>query len=101
MKKRPEPRRDSGLVAQIKRFLVADHERSFTSGRGYTPQDHQSESFEGVRSCRKRYVFLDLVKVNLTCLELEFADCASGRTISVAWACRAKYKRVQECMLQL
>lgn len=28
-----------------------------------------------------------------------FADCATGRTLSVAWACRDKYKAVQECML--
>ena len=31
----------------------------------------------------------------------EFADCAAGRTISVAWACKDKYKAVQECMTQL
>jgi len=30
----------------------------------------------------------------------EFADCASGRTLSVAWACRGKYKAVQDCMYQ-
>ncbi|KAI0068400.1 hypothetical protein BV25DRAFT_1818811 [Artomyces pyxidatus] len=30
----------------------------------------------------------------------EFADCASGRTVSVAWACREKYKAVQDCMYQ-
>ncbi|KAG0708990.1 hypothetical protein DFH29DRAFT_794373 [Suillus ampliporus] len=30
----------------------------------------------------------------------EFADCATGRTLSVAWACRGKYKALQECMLQ-
>ncbi|KAL0951032.1 hypothetical protein HGRIS_007772 [Hohenbuehelia grisea] len=30
----------------------------------------------------------------------DFADCATGRTISVAWACREKLKRVQECMIQ-
>ncbi|CAL1696124.1 unnamed protein product [Somion occarium] len=29
-----------------------------------------------------------------------FAECSSGRTLSVAWACRDKYKLVQECMLQ-
>jgi len=29
-----------------------------------------------------------------------FADCATGRTITVAWACRQKYKAVQDCMLQ-
>ena len=32
---------------------------------------------------------------------LEFADCAHGRTLSVAWACRDKYKAVQDCMLSL
>ncbi|KAH9835697.1 cytochrome c oxidase biogenesis protein Cmc1 like-domain-containing protein [Rhodofomes roseus] len=30
----------------------------------------------------------------------EFADCATGRTFSVAWACREKYKDVQDCMYQ-
>ncbi|KAI0274606.1 hypothetical protein BC834DRAFT_814539 [Gloeopeniophorella convolvens] len=30
-----------------------------------------------------------------------FADCAAGRTISVAWACREKYKAIQDCMYQL
>ncbi|TFK41037.1 hypothetical protein BDQ12DRAFT_626195 [Crucibulum laeve] len=30
----------------------------------------------------------------------DFADCASSRTISVAWACRDKLKLVQECMVQ-
>lgn len=34
-------------------------------------------------------------------LAAEFADCASGRSISVAWACRTKYKAVQVCMYQL
>ncbi|KAF8995498.1 hypothetical protein BDQ17DRAFT_1365697 [Cyathus striatus] len=29
-----------------------------------------------------------------------FADCASGRTISVTWACRDKLKVVQDCMVQ-
>ena len=28
----------------------------------------------------------------------EFADCATGRTVSVAWACRSQYKEVQNCM---
>ncbi|EDR15036.1 uncharacterized protein LACBIDRAFT_300774 [Laccaria bicolor S238N-H82] len=31
----------------------------------------------------------------------DFAACASGRTVSVAWACRDKLKSVQECMVQL
>jgi len=30
----------------------------------------------------------------------DFAECATGRTISVAWACREKYKKVQDCMIQ-
>ncbi|KAI0815260.1 hypothetical protein BC629DRAFT_1470436 [Irpex lacteus] len=29
-----------------------------------------------------------------------FAACAEGRTVSVAWACKDKYKDVQECILQ-
>ncbi|KAI0094616.1 hypothetical protein BDY19DRAFT_988437 [Irpex rosettiformis] len=29
-----------------------------------------------------------------------FAECAEGRTVTVAWACKDKYKDVQECMLQ-
>ncbi|KAK0547996.1 hypothetical protein OC846_001680 [Tilletia horrida] len=28
----------------------------------------------------------------------EFAACASGRTISVAWACRDLHKKLQECL---
>ncbi|TFK57147.1 hypothetical protein OE88DRAFT_1620225 [Heliocybe sulcata] len=30
-----------------------------------------------------------------------FADCATGRTVSVAWACRDKFSEVQSCMVQL
>ncbi|KAF9240895.1 hypothetical protein BU15DRAFT_45445 [Melanogaster broomeanus] len=30
----------------------------------------------------------------------EFAQCAEGRTLSVAWACRGKYKLLQDCMIQ-
>lgn len=30
----------------------------------------------------------------------DFAECATGRTVSVAWACKAKYKEVQDCMFQ-
>ena len=30
---------------------------------------------------------------------IAFAECATGRILSVAWACRDKYKAVQECML--
>lgn len=32
---------------------------------------------------------------------VDFAECATGRTVSVAWACREKYKRVQDCMVLL
>ncbi|GAA5837787.1 hypothetical protein JCM5353_008283 [Sporobolomyces roseus] len=28
----------------------------------------------------------------------EFTDCASGRTISVSWACRGPFKAMQNCM---
>lgn len=30
-----------------------------------------------------------------------FAECASGRTLSVVWACREKLQEVQGCMIQL
>ncbi|KAH7883705.1 hypothetical protein F5I97DRAFT_1894941 [Phlebopus sp. FC_14] len=30
----------------------------------------------------------------------EFAECAEGRTVSVVWACKTKYKSLQECMLK-
>ncbi|KAG5353381.1 hypothetical protein C0989_007526 [Termitomyces sp. Mn162] len=29
----------------------------------------------------------------------DFAECAAGRTISVAWACREPLKKVQDCMV--
>lgn len=29
-----------------------------------------------------------------------FAECSSGRTVSVVWACRDQHKLVQQCMLQ-
>ncbi|KAK7064122.1 COX assembly mitochondrial protein [Favolaschia claudopus] len=29
----------------------------------------------------------------------DFADCASGRTVSVAWACRGQLHKMQECIL--
>ena len=31
----------------------------------------------------------------------EFAECATGRTVSVTWACKGKYKEVQECISRL
>ena len=34
-------------------------------------------------------------------LGAEFAECATGRTVSVAWACKSKYKEVQECISRL
>jgi len=43
-------------------------------------------------SIQVNYVFSQMVK--------DFAECATGRTVSVAWACKAKYKIVQDCMLQ-
>jgi COX assembly protein 1 len=30
-----------------------------------------------------------------------FADCAAGRTVSVAWTCREKFRGVQDCVYQL
>ncbi|KAK0456447.1 uncharacterized protein ARMOST_09115 [Armillaria ostoyae] len=30
----------------------------------------------------------------------EFADCMSGRLISVAWACKDKLRVVEKCMIQ-
>ncbi|KZT55531.1 hypothetical protein CALCODRAFT_472172 [Calocera cornea HHB12733] len=30
----------------------------------------------------------------------EFANCATGRTVSVVWACRAQHKTMQNCMRQ-
>ncbi|KAF8518482.1 hypothetical protein JB92DRAFT_2902681 [Gautieria morchelliformis] len=27
-------------------------------------------------------------------------ECATGRTISVAWACRGQHKEIQNCMLK-
>lgn len=30
----------------------------------------------------------------------QFAECATGRTVSVAWACKSKYKEVQDCISQ-
>ncbi len=33
-------------------------------------------------------------------LFLAFAECATGRTVSVAWACRGQLRSVQECMVQ-
>ncbi|KAF8223995.1 hypothetical protein L208DRAFT_1369677 [Tricholoma matsutake] len=30
----------------------------------------------------------------------EFADCSSGRTLSVAWTCRTHLNKLQECMVQ-
>ncbi|KAG7450386.1 uncharacterized protein BT62DRAFT_1001219 [Guyanagaster necrorhizus] len=32
--------------------------------------------------------------------EPEFADCMSGRLISVAWACKDKLRVVEKCMIQ-
>lgn len=29
-----------------------------------------------------------------------FAECATGRTVTVTWACRDKYSALQQCMLR-
>ncbi|KAJ6575246.1 hypothetical protein B0H19DRAFT_1127846 [Mycena capillaripes] len=29
----------------------------------------------------------------------DFADCVTGRTISVAWACRGQLHKMEQCML--
>ena len=34
----------------------------------------------------------------VTGLTLDFTDCVTGRTISMAWACRQKRKRMMECI---
>ncbi|KAE8230837.1 hypothetical protein CF326_g4155 [Tilletia indica] len=36
----------------------------------------------------------------VTCDDIvrEFAACASGRTVSVAWACRDQHKKMQDCL---
>ncbi|PWN20972.1 hypothetical protein BCV69DRAFT_312251 [Microstroma glucosiphilum] len=46
----------------------------------------KSVKAEGLKKCD------DVVK--------RFADCASGRTVSVAWACRDEHKAVQSCLSQ-
>lgn len=38
--------------------------------------------------------------VSVTLL-IAFAECAAGRTVSVAWACREKFSAVQACVYQL
>ncbi|CAK5264973.1 unnamed protein product [Mycena citricolor] len=30
---------------------------------------------------------------------IAFADCITGRTISVAWACRGQLRTMQDCMI--
>ncbi|KLO20234.1 hypothetical protein SCHPADRAFT_817096 [Schizopora paradoxa] len=30
----------------------------------------------------------------------DFAECTSGRSVSLIWACRKKYREVQDCMFQ-
>jgi len=32
---------------------------------------------------------------------LEFAECATGRTVSVIWACKEKYLNIQRCLQKL
>ncbi|PWN93968.1 hypothetical protein FA10DRAFT_264565 [Acaromyces ingoldii] len=30
----------------------------------------------------------------------DFAQCSSGRTVSVAWACRDQHRKLQDCLKQ-
>ncbi|CAO1619074.1 unnamed protein product [Parajaminaea phylloscopi] len=30
----------------------------------------------------------------------KFAECSTGRTVSVAWACRGEHRAVQQCLAQ-
>ncbi|PWN97926.1 hypothetical protein FA09DRAFT_330090 [Tilletiopsis washingtonensis] len=30
----------------------------------------------------------------------EFAECSTGRTVSIAWACRGQHKALQNCLKQ-
>ena len=34
-------------------------------------------------------------------MAIDFAECATCRTISLLWACKDKYKLLQDCMFQL
>lgn len=43
--------------------------------------------------------FLSILLSVLTRETTDFADCVSGRTISVAWACRGQLHKMEECML--
>jgi COX assembly protein 1 len=33
-------------------------------------------------------------------LRAEFAECSTGRTVSIAWACRGQHKALQNCLKQ-
>ncbi|MCO5569518.1 hypothetical protein L7F22_023231 [Adiantum nelumboides] len=33
-------------------------------------------------------------------LAAKYAECASGRTLSVVWACRSQFKLLNECLHQ-
>lgn len=55
-----------------------------------------------VKGARNTCIFtINLDMTKLGCLDTEFAECATGRTVSVVWACKAKYKEVQECISRL
>jgi COX assembly protein 1 len=55
-----------------------------------------------VKGTRNIFIFSTSLDVaQLGCLGAEFAECATGRTVSVSWACKAKYKEVQECISRL
>jgi COX assembly protein 1 len=55
-----------------------------------------------VKGTPNTFIFAtSLYMAELECSGAEFAECATGRTVSVAWACKAKYKEVQECISRL
>ena len=79
-------------------------ERVIQEGGRHAYEGNQGPRLEGMRPACQRFV--SLVGVSLpqiltrrTCTE--FAECATGRTVSVAWACKSKYKEVQECISRL
>lgn len=54
---------------------------------------------KGTRNGLLLTVGLNVAK--LGCSGIEFAECATGRTVSVTWACKSKYREVQECISRL
>ena len=78
---------------------VYSNECPFTPRRRGTSKGYKGTSIPRVRSSCQRS---DLPPPALSTLRscLEFAACATGRTVSIAWACRDHLKRVQECVIQ-